>query len=94
MRYRVNPDFVMLSVDGENLLARVDSRFTVLPRALPMNSTAAVYWKMLEEELDTHEMLQRMRDLCKDASVITEESLEHFLSSLEAAGAITKNDDK
>lgn len=80
----------MLPVHGECLLVRIDRRPGVLPKATAMNSTAAAYWEMLEEELDTREMLGRMRERCKPDSVISEAGLNEFLSQLEAVGAIKK----
>lgn len=92
MRYEVNADYFMLDVDGEHLLVRLDHRFGATPKATAMNPTAALYWEMLTEGLDTHGMLERMQGLCKSGESISEAGLNAFLASLEGIGAITQKE--
>lgn len=80
----------MLTVDGEHLLVRIDHDFGVRSRPVAMNDTAAIYWEMLEENLDTRDMLVRMKELCNSEQAVSEDSLNRFLTSLEAVGVILK----
>lgn len=92
MHYRIDPDFVLLSVAGENLLVKMDRRFGVIPKATALNDTAAHYWSMLTEGLDEDAMLKRMKALCNPNAPVSEAGLMSFIASLEKVGAIAKDE--
>lgn len=89
MKYKLNPDVVLVTVLEESMLVFVgsDSGRNISMRGI--NETGAYYWKMLEKGMEIDDIVaSAMRDY-EITEEIARPSFMRYLESLRDAGFLT-----
>ena len=89
MKYKLNPDVVLVSVLDENMLAEVNTAAGGIKSMRTVNSSGAYFWKLLEEGLDTDDICTRVSAEFSVSEDIVRPSLADFMGSLHSAGYLS-----
>ena len=89
MKYKLNPDVVLVTVLDESMLISVNKALNGVESMRGVNETGAYYWRLMERGLDIDEIVaSAMRDYD-----IPEEtarpSFMRYLKGLQSSGCLT-----
>lgn len=85
---KLNPNFVLRQIAGEQMLVPVGAQTNVTNGLVTLSPVAAVIWEALHDGKDRQGALEAVLDAFEVDPAVAEADLDEFLGQMKAAGLL------